>query len=130
MRPRWRVGWAAVLAAEDEIIHVKGGDALVRSVQSRDGQRAVFQASHVPIQNRVLARGERRGLRIEIDPFDLLKIQVGDGTILASHLESLVKQGENSAFGFRAILEHDYIRPDADDGRQAQECWQYSLHRG
>jgi hypothetical protein len=78
----------------------------------------------------VLACRERGGLGIEIDPFDLLKTQVGDGAIVASHLESLVKQGENAAFGFRAVLEFDYIRPGANDGRQAQERCQYSLHQG
>jgi hypothetical protein len=87
---------------------------LLRSVTKRD-EEAIFQASAAcPFRIVCLRVVSVAVSGIEIDPFDLLKAQVGDGAILAGHVESLVgEQGENAAFGFRAVLEFDYIRPDA-----------------
>jgi hypothetical protein len=78
----------------------------------------------------MIPHGNCRYPRIEIDSLDLLKFHVGHAAIFVGKLESLVEESQDTTFGFRAVLELDYVRagdePDGED--DPNRNWQYPFH--
>jgi hypothetical protein len=99
------------------------------AIRDAHGQDAIFQTEQLPIQDRTIPHGNRGCPRIEIDPLDLLKIHVSHTAVFIGELESLVEESQDAAFGFRAVLELDHVRPGTEGERNPNANWQYLSHR-
>src|SRR5882724_11064504 len=125
---RWLAGCFGVRAAGSKIDHLNRGDMSWRTIGDAHRNDTIFQAQQLSIDDRVILHGNRGYARIEIDPLDLLKFHVGHAAVFIGELESLVKEGQDAPFGFRAVLEFDHVRASAKAERNPNANWQYSFH--
>jgi hypothetical protein len=96
---------------------------LLRAICAGQGKRAVFQVPQRSIQDRVIARSNCGRPGIEIDMADFLNTYVGHAAILIGKLESLIEESQNTAFGFRAVLELDHVRAGSKAENKPNANW-------